>query len=317
MIMTKLLFLGVFVTFLGALPASATIVLIPQGEGDQPKVQCVRNWNWSFDIRAETDANGCTFFTAIPSSPAGTNVNGFLVKTLSWQLQHTVAPDANEIPKNPPAGPVTINAGDFSLGVSRAGVYVLAHPATDHQDVYWWSVSVPGKIDAEHPGIMSMVSSHRREVFQPGWSYDPGPGRPVNFGSVTATYRTDASKPAEGVPGPDKKIKDPINGKLPNSDSGQRPTDYHVRVSVGDPIFADMTLGFITGSVGSFELGDLGLLNDVIAEGGDYLVPMLFDLAITRGGSVASCPLAPSRVAPQRPHSRVITHRAKPREQIA
>jgi len=78
-----------------------------------------------------------------------------------------------------------------------------------------------------------------------------------------------------------------------------------------------MTLGFITGSVGSFELGDLGLLNDVIAEGGDYLVPMLFDLAITRGGSVASCPLAPSRVAPQRPHSRVITHRVKPREQIA
>ncbi len=235
--------------------------------------------NWKISI---TDS-------AVPPVPTVPPTN------LSFELQHLADPDGTA---NLPGQTLTLKSGSIPAGSQGAGTGTVKHnslaggTAVTGTDVYRYKAA-----PAPAGGLMSVqVFGRHFSGPQPlfGWSFVPPAGvagglavseSTANGTKVTAVTNASVGSGRVG-----------IAVTLPRKFTGNETrifgtlsagaTDYTVRYTVGDPFFSDTTLAFVTGSPGSFEEGDLGLLTAFFTGDASFLVPELFDAASMAGSSM-------------------------------
>lgn len=231
-------------------------------------------WDWTFTLAVQ-EAPAAAFdrlnWRLNPTSPAA--AAGVTAKDLTIDVQHLVTCETNDGgPVDGGPGPtLSIKAGSYARGTVRGGVNIIQHPnQAGHVDIYNWTAQVP----AAGPPAILVKAKHSNVSQLPKWSFTPIAARRGNL-KVFASYPTDPEK------GPVNTIKGfapgdtPPKGTLPNSDSGQSPSDVRIVVEY-NPI-SDTTLAFVvTNPDGRLDKGDLSQLMDFFIGADTYLAPALF-----------------------------------------
>lgn len=207
-------------------------------------------------------------------------------RTLRLALQHLTNPHGET-----GAPTLTLNAGVIPFGSRAAGAGKVAHTGLDasgnqiaHTDLYRYRVApIPGPGTTATVAVIGKHLSESSRLFQ--WSFLPpaaAGGLAVTESRANGTINT-AVKTATIESGGVVTTGVPLPAKLTGAETrasgtlGPGATDYTVRYTIGDPFFSDTTLSFITGSAGSFQEEDLGLMTDFFVGDEGFFVPELFD----------------------------------------
>ena len=207
-------------------------------------------------------------------------------RTLRLALQHLTNPHGEA---GAPA--LTLNAGVIPFGSRAAGAGKVAHTGIDkdgnqiaHTDLYRYRVApIPGPGTTATVAVIGKHLSESSRLFQ--WSFlPPAAGGRLDVteskgnGTITSAVKT-ATIESPGIVTTGASLPRKLTGTETRVSGTLSPgaTDYTIRYTIGDPFFSDTTLSFITGSAGSFEEEDLGLMTDFFVGDEGFFVPELFE----------------------------------------
>jgi hypothetical protein len=265
---------------------------VPENTATAVSVSC--QWDQTLPGSSATPTAGTANWkititdSAVPPAPAIPPTN------LTLELQHLADPDGTA---GLPGPALTLKSGSIPAGSRGAGAGAVKHNslaagvAVSGTDVYrYLAAPIPVPAGGMSVSVLGKHVSGPAPLF--GWSFVP----PAGVGGGLAVSESKAGKNTAVATATIAAGKVAIVAPLPRKFTGNETrifgtlspgaTDYTIRYTVGDPFFSDTTLAFVTGSPGSFEEADLGLMTDFIAGDAGFLVPELFDAASMAGSSM-------------------------------